>query len=110
MEFIEDPSNLTCICKSDKSVVPLTIQKSRDGFIFFEVVTSVGSLPEELKGRFSNMPSAKEAVAQYFRTKKETPTARRENFGREYEARKKVKDAAKSNSEDDQHLREGLDN
>ena len=108
MEFIEDPSNLTCICKSDKSVVPLTIQKSRDGFIFFEVVMSVGSLPEELKGRFSNMPSAKEAVAQYFRTKKETPTARRENFGKEYEARKKVKDAAKSNSEDDQHLREGL--
>jgi hypothetical protein len=67
-------------------------------------------LPEELKGRFSNMPSAKAAVAQYFRTKKETPTARRENFGKEYEARKKVKDAAKSNSEDDQHLREGLGN
>jgi len=56
------------------------------------------------------MPSAKEAVAQYFRTKKETPTARRENFGREYEARKKVKDAAKSDTKDDQHLREGLDN
>jgi len=56
------------------------------------------------------MPSAKAAVAQYFRTKKETPTARRENFGREFDARKKVKDAAKSNSEDDQHLREGLGN
>jgi hypothetical protein len=56
------------------------------------------------------MPSAKEAVAQYFRTKKETPTARRENFGREFDARKKVKDAAKLDPEDDQHLREGLGN
>lgn len=108
MEFIEDPSKLTCICKSPKMIHPLNIRKSQDGFIFFEVVTEKGDLPAELKGRFSDMSRAKEAVAQYFRTMKETPAARRENFHQEREERKKVKDAAKSKSEDDQHLHQGL--
>lgn len=89
-------------------VNPLTIRKSRDGFIFFEIVTEQGLLPEELRGKFSDMPRAKEAVAQYFRTMKETVAVRRENFHQEREERKKVKDAAKSKSEDDQHLHQGL--
>jgi hypothetical protein len=110
LEFIEDTAKLTCICKSDKMVTPLTIRKSRDGFIFFEVVTEKGSVPEELKGKFSNMPSAREAVAQYFRTMPETVAARRASFNKDFDERKKVKNAAKSEPEDDQHLHQGLDN
>jgi|TARA_R110000868_G_scaffold266914_1_gene526207 hypothetical protein len=110
LEFIEDTARLTCICKSDKMVTPLTIRKSRDGFIFFEVITEKGAVPEELKGKFSNMPSAREAVAQYFRTMPETVAARRASFNKDFDERKKVKNAAKSEPEDDQHLHQGLDN
>ena len=110
MEFIEDPATQTCVCKSEKMVSPLTIRKSLGGYIFFEVTTEKGSLPEELKGKYSSMAKAKVAVDKYFRTKKETVAARRENFHQEREERKKVKDAAKSKSEDSQHLHQGLDN
>ena len=44
------------------------------------------------------MLKAKKAIEIYLRDKKETVTTRRENFGKEFEQRKKVKDAAKLNS------------
>jgi hypothetical protein len=110
LEFIENTEKLTCICKTDKMLKPLTIRKAQDGFVFFEVTSEVGLIPKELSGKYTSMPKAKEAVAQYFRTMKETIGVRRENFGRDFDERKKVRDAAKRNTESNQHLHQGIDN
>jgi hypothetical protein len=100
VEFEEYPDKQICICRCpEKMLTALTIQKDRSGFIFFEIVTDKGPVPAELSGSYSSIPKAKEAVQQYLRNKKETIGARRENFAKEREERKALKDAPKSDSE-----------
>jgi hypothetical protein len=110
LEFIENTEKLTCICKTDKMLKPLTIRKAQDGFVFFEVTSEVGVLPKELTGKYTSMPKAREAVAQYFRTMKETIGVRRENFGKDFDERKKVRDAAKSITKDSKYIHQGVGN
>jgi len=100
VEFEEYPDKQICICRCpDKMLTSLTIKKDRSGHIFFEIVSEKGPVPSELSGSFSSIPKAKEAVEHYIRNKKETVGARRENFAKEREERKALKDAPKSNSE-----------
>ena len=100
VEFEEYPDKQICICRCpSKMLTALTIQKDRSGYIFFEIVTEKGPVPEELKGHYSSIPKAKKAVEHYLRNKKETIGARRENFAKEREERKALKDAPKSDSE-----------
>lgn len=108
IEFQEDTVNQRCVCKSDKLVTDIIIQKSQDGFIFFEVKLEAGSPPEELSGKYSSMKTAKKAVENYLRNKKESKAARRENFAKAREERKK-QDASKYNSKGSEHIREGSD-
>ena len=37
IEFIEDTAKQRCVCKTDKIKTDIIIQKSNDGFIFFEI-------------------------------------------------------------------------
>lgn len=100
VEFEEYPDKQICICRCpEKMLTALTIQKDRSGFIFFEIVAEKGPTPAELSGSYSSIPRAKEAVEHYLRNKKETIGARRENFAKEREERKALKDAPKSDSE-----------
>lgn len=100
VDFEEYPEKQICICRCpEKMLTALTIQKDRSGFIFFEIVAEKGSTPTELSGSYSSIPKAKEAVQHYIRNKKETIGARRENFAKEREERKALKDAPKSISE-----------
>jgi|TARA_R110000803_G_scaffold28049_2_gene65221 hypothetical protein len=98
IEFIEETVNQRCVCKSNKMQSNIIIEKELGGFIFFVVKVEKGVVPQELNGRYSSMLKAKKAIEIYLRDKKETVTTRRENFGKEFEQRKKVKDAAKLNS------------
>lgn len=67
--FEEDTVKQVCVCTLEKLKEPLTIRKSRDGFIFFEIVTAKGKLAEELSGKFSSIPAAKKAIEAYDRNK-----------------------------------------
>jgi len=97
IEYEEYPDKQICICRCpEKMVTALTIRKDSSGFIFFEIVPDIGPTPAELSGKYSSIPKAKEAVEFYLRNKKETEAARRENFAREREERKALKNAAKS--------------
>ena len=109
VEFIEDTVNQRCVCKSDKLVSDIIIQKSQDGFIFFEVKFEKGLIPTELSGKYSRIRSAKKAVESYLLNKKESKAARRENFAKEREERKK-RDASENNTKGSKHIREGSDN
>ena len=44
VEFKEDTVNQTCVCKLSKLKQELTIRKSKDGFIFFEIASSKGKV------------------------------------------------------------------
>lgn len=88
LEFIEDTVNQRCVCKSDKLVTEVLIEKAKDGFIFFEINFSQGVKPHELSGKYSSMKEAKKAVTRYLANKKESKAARRENFAKELEERK----------------------
>lgn len=108
IEFQEDTVNQRCVCKSDKLVTDIIIQKSQDGFIFFEVKLEAGAAPAELSGKYSSMKTAKKAVENYLRNKKESKAARRENFAKAREERKK-QNASENNTKGSEHIREGSD-
>jgi hypothetical protein len=100
VEYEYYPDKQICICRCpEKMVQSLTIKKDPSGYIFFDIVPDQGPTPSELSGKYSSIPKAKEAVEFYLRNKKETIAARRENFAKEREERKALKDAPKSNSE-----------
>jgi uncharacterized protein YegP (UPF0339 family) len=97
VEFEEHPDQQLCICRCPaKMVGAYTIRKDNSGYIFFEIVADNGSIPADLKGKYSSLDKAKKAVVAYLRDKKETVAARRENFAKERAERKALKDAPKS--------------
>ncbi len=109
VEFIDDNRNQRSVGKSDKMVSDIIIEKSQDGFIFFEVKFEKGAVPSELSGKYSNIKSAKKAVEKYLNSKKETKAARREYFNKAREERKK-QDASENNTKGSKHIRQGSDN
>lgn len=56
----------------DKTQASYTIQKTRDGYVFYEVVASVGKIPKVLEGRYSRPVDAEKAVVHYLNTMKQT--------------------------------------
>lgn len=109
VEFTEDTVNQRCVCKSDKLMTDIIIEKSQDGFIFFEVKFDKGLIPAELSGKYSSIRSAKKAVESYLLNKKETKAARRENFAKAREERKN-KDASENNTKGSEHIHQGSSN
>lgn len=110
VKFEEDTVNQRCVCKSDKLVSNILIEKSQDGFIFFEVKFEKGLIPAELSGKYSSIHKAKKAVESYLHNKKESTAARRENFSKAREERKKQKDGSENNTKGSEHIRQGSDN
>ncbi len=110
VKFEEDTVNQRCVCKSDKLVSNILIEKSQDGFIFFEVKFEKGVVPAELSGKYSSIKQAKKSVEKYLNSKKETTAARRENFSKAREERKKQKDGSENNTKGSEHIRQGSDN
>lgn len=90
VEFIEDTVNQTCICRSDKLVTDILIEKANDGFIFFEFRVTKGSVPKELSGKYSSINKAKEAVTAYLNKKNDTVAAKNVYFAKSLEERKKI--------------------
>lgn len=89
-EFIEDTVNQTCICKSSKLVTDILIKKSDDGFSFFDIKVTKGSVPKELSGKYSSINKAKEAVTVYLNRKNDTVAAKNVYFAKSLEERKEL--------------------
>lgn len=90
VEFIEDTVNQTCICRSDKLVTDILIEKANDGFVFFEFRVTKGSVPKELSGKYSSINKAKEAVTAYLNQKSESVAVKRAYFAKSLEERKEL--------------------
>ncbi len=109
VHFEEDTANQRCVCKSDKFVSDIIIEKSIGGYRFFEIKFAKGLLPSELSGKYSSMKMAKVAVETYIRKSKETKAARREHFSNAREERKK-QNASKTKPKGSKHVHQGPGN
>lgn len=67
------------------------IQKTNDGFIFYEIKVTSGSLPKILEGNYSGPDSALEVLTKYIEQMKVTDTVRRD----EYQEKRKKRNGAK---------------
>lgn len=99
VEFFHDTDNQRCECKTDKLTTTVHIEKELGGYRFFVIRFEKGNVPAELSGRYLSIFDAQKAVEKYLRNKKQSISARRKSFGEDYEKRKKVRDAAKSEPE-----------
>lgn len=87
---------------SDKTQVTYTILPTQDGYIFYEILPTSGSLPSALVGKYSSGPNAVKALTKYLNGIKKTPTTRvKENSKRGKNA------ASKPDSSDDVQQRVG---
>ena len=98
VEFTHDTANQRCVCKTEKMSTNIIIEKETGGYRFFIVKFEVGSVPQELSGRYTSIQQAQVGVEKYLRNKTQSASVRRKEFGDAYEKRKKAKDAAKSKS------------
>lgn len=81
----------TKISDPDKSQVSYLVRKCRDGFVFYEIVPSAGSLPKNLQGKWSRQVDAEKAVLNHLKTM--TPTPRTQVLKRsEQRAKEKAKE------------------
>lgn len=108
VEFIEDTANQHCVCKSDKFVNDLIIEKAKDGYIFFKIRFAKGETPAQLSGNYTSLKAAKKAVERFVRNAKESKAARTAYFKEKREERKK-QNGSKDQAENGEHLREGSD-
>lgn len=76
--------------KSDKFNHTFTIRPTQDGFIFYEISVDKGNLPEKLKGRYSRMSAAVEAVKEYERLAPVSKTVKRDLNTQAREAQKQA--------------------
>ena len=81
----------SAVMKSDKMTNEVRVQKDRSGFRFFEIVVSSGSVPEELKGRYSSIANAVAAFKTYEHKIRKTKSVRRKEFAEEREERQLAK-------------------
>lgn len=98
IEFDHDTQNQRCVCKTDKLTTNIIIEKEVGGFRFFIIKFESGSVPQELSGRYTSILKAQSGVEKYLRNKPQSVSARRKEFGDDYEKRKKARDASKSKS------------
>lgn len=80
---------------SDKFKATFTVQPCMGGYVFYEIVTNVASLPDELKGKYTRM---KEAVSAIERYERKHPGTKSVQLDKKREEWKKQDGAAKSRS------------
>tara|TARA_R110002020_G_scaffold3442_1_gene15290 strand:- start:1604 stop:1912 length:309 start_codon:yes stop_codon:yes gene_type:complete len=94
IEFIEDAPNQKCICKTDKMVSDIIIDKQPGNYSFFIVRFEQGAVPKELAGKYSSIKKAQDSVENYLKNKNKSKTVLRNEFGEDFERRKKVRNAS----------------
>lgn len=73
---------------SDKFNHSFTVKPTNDGFVFYCVNVTKGNVPNALKGNYSTMRQAKEAVLEYIRLSKPSQTVERDKKAKIREERK----------------------
>ena len=76
------------IITTDKARTKYILEKDRSGFVFFEFRVTSGTLPEQLKGKYSSLAKGIEAFKAYERSMKQTQASKNEELHQERKARR----------------------
>jgi len=95
IEYEHDTENQYCLCKSDKLLAEVYIEKEVGGYRFFTIRYQRGPVPKELSGRYTNIPAAQNALERYLRNKPVSITKRVREYA---DQREMERNAAKSKS------------
>ena len=109
VEFELSEDGRSAVVTTEKSLAKYTISKSKDGFIFYEILQDKGALPDKLSGRWSSIDAAYKGIKEYLGTVKESTGARRERVGKEVRERLK-KNGSETSGESGKQLRKGANN
>lgn len=90
---------------SPKTKATFFVQKSNDGYCFFEVTTTVGSVPGVLQGKFTDPKFATLQVQKYLDQKKVSPTVERD-----IKYAKRIVNGSESKPDSQDNLYQGPDN
>ncbi len=92
------------IITTDKSKAEYQVKKSEDGFVFYDVGISVGSVPAKLSGKYTTPDKALKDVRDYIRTMPVSKTVERDIKAANREKRKNAKTVS---TDDTQHIQQG---
>lgn len=96
IEYDHDTANQSCVCKSDKMLAEIYIEKEAGGYKFFVFRFEKGLVPTALSGRYSSIKAAQRDLENYLRTK---PVSKRKQVKERADRREKERNAAKLESE-----------
>ncbi len=95
IKYDHDTANQYCVCKSDKLLTDVIIEKEAGGYRFFTLRYTKGKTPQELSGRYSTISSAQSHLEKYLRKQ---PVSKIKRVREHADERKKQRNAAKSES------------
>ena len=96
IEYDHDTANQHCVCKSDKLLTDVLIEKEIGGFKFFKIRFEKGQTPSELSGRYTSVLNAQRHLERYLRGR---PVSKRKLVKDRADEREKQRNASKSKSE-----------
>lgn len=99
IEYDHDTANQYCVCKSDKLLTEVYIEKELGGYKFFKIRYEKGVVPRDLAGRYTSVQAAQRDLEHYLRRMPVSKTKRVRDYA---DQREKERNAAKSKSEGSQ--------
>lgn len=96
IEYDHDTANQHCVCKSDKLLTDVHIEKEVGGYRFFLIRYEKGKTPKELSGRYTTISAAQRDLERYLRSQ---PVSKLKRVRERADEREKERNAAKSKSE-----------
>ena len=96
IEYDHDTANQHCVCKSDKLLTTVHIEKELGGYKFFLIRYEKGQLPKELSGRYTTIAAAQRDLERYLRSQ---PVSKMKRVKDRADEREKQRNGSKSESE-----------
>ena len=95
IEYDYNTANQNCVCKSEKLLTEVYIEKELGGYKFFKLRYGKGLVPQELSGRYTSVKAAQKALENYLKKK---PVSKTKQVKERADQREKERNAAKSKS------------
>lgn len=96
IEYDHDTANQYCVCKSDKLLTDVFIEKEVGGYRFFLIRYEKGKTPRELSGRYTTISAAQRDLERYLRSQ---PVSKMKRVRDRADEREKQRNGSKSESE-----------
>ena len=107
IEYEHDTVNQVCVCRTDKMITEIYIEKCKGGNILFEFRFEKGNVPHDLSGKYTTVQTAQRALEKYLSNK---PMSKHKRVKEYVDTIEKERNAAKLESEGSEQLHQGPNN